>query len=396
MDIKITPAKLSGEAFMPPSKSYSHRALICAYLGGGQAIGAGDSEDIKATRACLDAIKEKRPLFANESGSTLRFMIPIALAVNKKVEISGSERLMARPLDDYFNIFDEKGVRYSLTGQKLTAEGELKGGIYKLRGDVSSQFITGLLFALPLLDGDSEIVITTPLESKAYVDMTIDIQRKFGIEIEEKEHGYFVRGSQKYKNESYVVEGDFSQAAFFLAMGDIKLSNLNKASIQGDKEIVELYRKMGMEITDHEDGFFSNGKTLKNITADVSQIPDCVPALSAVMAVTKGEGRIVNAARLRIKESDRLRAMAEELTKLGADVTEGEDYLIIRGKEKLTGGVCSAHNDHRIAMALASVSPYCEGELIIKGADCVKKSMPDFWDKFRLLGGIADEFNVGE
>ncbi len=396
MDIKITPRPLSGSMIMPPSKSYSHRALICAALGGGSAEGVGKSEDITATESCLAALKENKPLFANESGSTLRFMIPIALALNGECVISGSERLMQRPLDDYFAIFDEKGIEYCLEGRILTVRGRLRGGEYRLRGDVSSQFITGLLFALPLVGEDCEIVLTTKLESKAYVDMTRDIQKKFGIVTEETERGYFIPGGQRYLPASYTVEGDFSQAAFFLAMGDVSLTGLEKASLQGDKAIVDIYKRMGMEIKDIENGYAANGKAVRNIAVDVSQIPDCVPALACVMAVTEGEGRIVNAARLRIKESDRLRAVYEELSALGADVFEGEDYLVINGKKRLSGGVCSSHNDHRIAMAIASVTPRCGGEVVIKGAECVKKSMPDFWERFKALGGAADELILGK
>ncbi len=395
MDIKITPNKLCGLMEIPPSKSYSHRGLICAFLGGGKAYGVGENEDTKATVSCLNSIKEKKPLFANESGSTLRFMIPLALAINSFVEISGSTRLMERPLDDYFKIFEKMGIEYSLQGTTLKAKGQLKGGTYSLRGDVSSQFITGLLLALPLLKEDSEIVITTRLESKAYVDMTIDVQRKFGIEIEETEKGYKIKGNQAYKKSDYVVEGDFSQAAFFLAMGNVTLSGLNEDSLQGDREIVNVYKNMGMEISFSDGVYKTNGKTRKNIEVDVSQIPDCVPVLACVMAVTEGEGKITNASRLRIKESDRLKAITDVLTILGADITEGEDYLVIKGKKNLTGGVCPSYNDHRIAMALATVSPYCTGEVVIKGAECVKKSMPDFWERFNRLGGITNELNLG-
>ena len=302
---------------------------------------------------------------------------------------------MERPLDDYFKIFDEKGISYKLENNTLYAKGILTGGDYKIRGDVSSQFITGLLFALPLIKEDSRIVITTKLESKAYVDMTLDVLKKFGIEVEEGDNTYTIKGNQKYKNETYIVEGDFSQAAFFLAMGNVNLTGLDNNSIQGDKEIVQVYRRMGMKIEDTQNGYITNGRALKNIEVDVSQIPDCVPVLACVMAVSEGEGRIVNAARLRIKESDRLQAITEELRNLGASVTEGEDYLIIQGKKSLTGGVCSSHNDHRIAMALATISPYCKGEVIIKGAESVRKSMPDFWERFRQLGGMADELNLG-
>ncbi len=396
MNIKITPNKLGGEMKIPPSKSYSHRALIAAFLGGGKAVGVGESADISATRNCLEAMRDKRKLFANESGSTLRFMIPIALAVNGCVEISGSKRLMERPLDDYFKIFDRFGIEYRLENDTLYAKGKLKGGIYTLRGDVSSQFITGLLFALPLLEEDSEIVITTKLESRAYVDMTLDVLKKFGIEVVEKTGGYSVRGGQKYKNAEYNVEGDYSQAAFFLAMGNLTLTGLDENSLQGDKKIVDVYRQMGMTIEGVENGYKTNGRAMKNITVDVSQIPDCVPVLAAVMSLCEGEGRIENAARLRIKESDRLQAVTEELKKIGADIEEGEDYLVIKGKKTLSGGVCDSHNDHRIAMALATISPYCTGDVVITGAEAVNKSMPDFWERFEKLGGKINELDMGK
>ncbi|MGN1097465.1 MAG: 3-phosphoshikimate 1-carboxyvinyltransferase [Clostridia bacterium] len=387
MRITITPHTLGGSMIMPPSKSYSHRALICAALGGGQALNLGDSADIRATAACMAALKTGEVMDANESGSTLRFLIPIALAKNGSVEIKGSRRLMERPLDDYFNIFNEQGIAYSLENSVLKAKGRLKAGDYRIRGDVSSQFITGLLFALPMLDGDSRIVITTELQSKAYVDMTIEVLSKYGIDIEETEYGYFVRGGQEYRPFDYTVEGDFSQAGFFLAMGKVDCKGLNPDSIQGDRASVEVYRSMGMEIVQTPDGYLTNGIALKPATVDVSQIPDFVPVLACVMATAHGESRIVNAGRLRIKESDRLAAITEELKKLGADVEEGEDFLIIRGGKPLHGAQCSSHNDHRIAMALATLSPHVTGALAIDGAESVNKSMPDFWERFKALGG---------
>lgn len=387
MKVTITPSPLGGTMVMPPSKSYSHRALICACLGGGQALNLGDSADIRATRQCMEALKTGDIMDANESGSTLRFMIPLALAVGGKVEIKGSQRLMERPLDDYFRIFDEQGIEYTLENQRLTAEGRLKAGDYRLRGDVSSQFITGLLLALPLLGGDSRIILTTELQSVGYVDMTIEVLNKFGVSIERTDYGYFVRGDQSYKPCNYTVEGDFSQAGFFLAMGQVNCLGLNPDSVQGDRESVEVYRSMGMEIVRTEEGYTSNGRATTPVTVDVSQIPDFVPVLACVMATVPGESRIVNAGRLRIKESDRLAAITDELRKLGAEVEEGEDYLVIRGGKPLHGAQCSSHNDHRIAMAIATLSPHVEGEITIDGAESVNKSMPDFWDRFRALGG---------
>ncbi len=387
MKITITPAPLSGTMIMPPSKSYSHRAVICARLGGGQVFNLGDSADIRATRQCMDALENGGLMDSGESGSTLRFMIPLALAVRGNLEIRGSKRLMERPLDDYFRIFEEQGIEYGLKDFILTARGRLRPGDYRLRGDVSSQFITGLLLALPLLEGDSRIILTTELQSKGYVDMTVEVLSRFGIKIEKNDNGYFVAGGQRYQPAEYTVEGDFSQAGFFLAMGRVDCLGLNPASIQGDRATVDVYRRMGMNITQTEDGYSSDGRAALPTTVDVSQIPDFVPALACVMATVPGESRIVNAGRLRIKESDRLAAVTEELRRLGADVDEGEDCLVIRGGKPLRGAVCSAHNDHRIAMALATLSPNIVGELAVDGAEAVNKSMPDFWERFVSLGG---------
>ncbi len=386
MKVTITPSRLGGAMVMPPSKSYSHRALICAMLGGGQVRNLGDSADISATRRCMEALKTGAPMDAGESGSTLRFMIPLSLAFGDRLEIRGSRRLMERPLDDYFRIFEEQGIGYELRDGVLTARGRLVPGEYRLRGDVSSQFITGLLLALPLLDGDSRIALTTELQSVGYVDMTIEVLKKFGIDILTEDGAYYIRGGQKYIPAEYTVEGDYSQAGFFLAMG-ADCRGLNPASIQGDRATVEVYRRMGMDIRQTGDGFASDGRATRPATVDVSQIPDFVPVLACVMATVPGESRIVNAGRLRIKESDRLAAVTQELRRLGADVDEGGDYLVIHGGKPLKGAVCSSHNDHRIAMALAAVSPHVEGELTVDGAESVNKSMPDFWERFERLGG---------
>lgn len=387
MLVRIKPAPLGGEMVIPPSKSYSHRALICAARGGGQALNLGDSADIRATEGCLRALKSGAAMDANESGSTLRFMLPLALAVNGRVEIKGSERLMQRPLDDYFRIFDEQGISHYFKGNTLFAEGRLKSGAFRLSGNVSSQFLTGLLLALPLLEGDSEIILTTPLQSEGYVNMTVDVLSRFGVEVSRSGNRFSVRGGQSFRPCSYTVEGDFSQAGFFLAMGGVSCLGLNHASLQGDKASVEVYRRMGMEITETENGYISNGRALYPVTADVSQIPDFVPVLAAVMATVEGESRIVNAGRLRIKESDRLAAITAELRRMGAEIDEGADFLVIHGGKPLHGANCFSHNDHRIAMALATISPHVNGIMTIDGAESVNKSMPDFWERFKALGG---------
>lgn len=417
--VKITPSPLCGTVNIPPSKSFAHRAVISALLSGETTVikNIDLSADITATLNCakqLGAVhtynkkdktvtlskqdKPKAPLFdCGESGSTLRFFIPIAMALCDAAEFTGQGRLMERPLDPYFEIFKEKGISFSLKNKILHIKGKLQSGTYTIDGTVSSQFITGLLFALPLLEGDSKIQIKGTLTSKAYVDITLDVLKDFGINIKNKNYSVFIiTGNQKYKSQTYTVEGDFSQAAFWLTAGalgcDVSCSGLNTNSLQGDKEIINIIKNTGAKVE------LLNQTTLKarpvpdmhGITVDADAIPDLVPILAVLFSFCKGTSRIENAGRLRIKESDRLAAITAELKKLGADITEGEDFLEIHGKQILNGSEASSWNDHRIAMALSVAACRCEGMVTIDGAKkAVKKSYPDFFKDYKSLGGVV-------
>jgi len=307
-------------------------------------------------------------------------MIPIALAFGGCFSVSGAGRLMQRPLDDYFRICDEKHIEYKKEAEQITFKGRLTGGDYYLSGNVSSQYITGLLFALPLLQEDSRIHITTPVESVGYLDMTMTMMKQFGVKISVSEdyREYVISGNQQYRPQNITVEGDYSQAAFYLVANEtgsnISVDGLDASSTQGDKAIVEIIRRMR--------------EPNKERRIDVSQVPDLVPILSVLAAKSAGTTHIVGAARLRLKESDRLHAVASELSKLGASIIEKEDSLEIHGGCTFTGGNVDSHNDHRMAMSLAIAATTATGEVVISGADSVQKSYADFWEKFTELGGV--------
>lgn len=402
MNITITPGELSGCVTPPASKSQGHRLLLAAALARGESVisNLSMSRDIEATISCIRALSARMEERADglhvvgcggkleggnalcfdcgESGSTLRFLIPIALAVAGGGSFTGHGRLMERPLKPYFDIFEEKDIYYAQHEGKAGLEGTLTPGEYRLPGDVSSQFVTGLLYALPLLDGDSRIVITTPLESRAYVDMTLDALTQFGVTARwEGEQTLLVPGNQQYRPTNVGVEADWSQAAFWYAAralgSDVTVAGLNKASTQGDRVIAQQFAQLTVP---------------GDVTLDVSQCPDLVPALAAMAAVRKGRTYITNAARLRTKESDRLAAVTEVLCKMGADVTEQPEGLCIVGKASLAGGVSvDSCNDHRIAMMAAVAATRCECPVTVMGAQCVDKSYPDFWEDYEKLGG---------
>lgn len=418
--ILIKPLNLKGIITPPPSKSLSHRAIICASLCRDNGVSKIDnvilSDDIDATIAgmrelgaeieitentnktyCLH-IKGSRgnieyaEIDCGESGSTLRFLIPIGLMLADRCTFSGRGKLIERPLDIFYKIFNEKGIEYENNNGKLplTVSGRLKGGCYNLSGKVSSQFISGLLFALPLINNDSAITITDNMESAGYVDLTLQMLKKFNIDIDNTDYReYRIHGSSKYKSASYSVESDYSQAAFFLtakALGNhVECRGLNKDSLQGDKEIINIIDRF---------------KNLSNdeIIIDASQIPDLVPILAVLGALQKGKTtRIVNAQRLRIKESDRLKAIATEMNKIGAEIDELEDGLLIKGKGSLKGNAAvSSWNDHRIAMSLAIAATRCNNEIILEGYQAVNKSYPDFWNDYISLGGALNELHMGK
>lgn len=415
MNVIIKPGKLSGDVIIPPSKSLSHRAIIAASLAKGKSIISNVlySKDIKATigamRACganiteynnhleiigSDVKRVEDVIDANESGSTIRFMIPIALAANEPITFTGKNHLCKRPLDTFFEIFDNQGIKYS-RGEDylpLRVNGGLKPGQFNIRGDISSQFITGLLYALPLLNGDSVINITTNLESKGYVDLTLDMLNRFGIVIENVDYkSFIIKGNQSYKPANYTIEGDFSQSAFFLVAdtlgADITLHAMNKDSHQGDKKIIQDVLDLGGKITFEDDKLKAYPVQTKGCVIDFAQSPDLGPALTVLASLSSGVTEFVNAARLRIKECDRITCMKDELTKLGAKIEENPDGMVITGVDKLTGGVVDSHNDHRVAMAIAMASLKATGDIKIINAECVSKSYPNFWEVFESIGG---------
>ena len=422
-DMCIMPANLTGSVSVPTSKSVSHRAVICASLAEGTSKLSGVlvSDDLIATIAAMEAfgaiIRQedgnliitgtdcKKPTIhvidCNESGSTLRFLIPLGLN-GHTTNFTGRGKLVERPLDDYFNILDEQNITYQTTDGHLPlgVTGVLKPGNFHLRGDVSSQFVSGLLFALPRLAGDSSIIITTEMESKGYIDLTLSMLARFGITIINQNYRKFlVAGNQKYKSTDYHAEGDYSQVAFWLAAGilgsPICATGLNPHSLQGDKVIFNLIKEMGGKLTQGVDSIEARPAITKGIVIDASQCPDLVPILAVLAAVSDGETQIIRAGRLRIKECDRLKAITQELNKLGADVEEHEDSLTIHGRRCLTGGVVDSWHDHRIAMALAIAAIACQQPVTIKHSECVSKSYPEFWNDFRMLGGKINERHVG-
>ena len=393
MNLTITPGKLSGTVTPPPSKSQAHRLLICAALAGEGSVihNLADSQDIRATRRCLAELTTNRrtlpELDCGESGSTLRFLIPIALALRGGGVFTGQGRLMERPQKPYFDLFDEKGIRYERKGGVLTVEGRLTPGEYRLPGNVSSQFFTGLLLALPLLDGPSAIIPTTPLESEGYIGMTLDAMHEFGVDIASTRSlppHYLISGGQKYRGAEATVEGDWSQAAFWYAANclgcTVDVRGVSQYSTQGDRVIesccLELSQPGDTEI-------------------DMSGCPDLAPPVATAAAVRQGTTRLVNAGRLRIKESDRLAAITAALNALGARVAEHPDSLTIYGRDSLAGGTVDCCNDHRIAMMAAIAATRCREPVTLLGAECVAKSYPDFWDVYRMLGGIIHE-HAGE
>ena len=408
MNVTITPAKLAGTVTPPPSKSQAHRVLIAAALADGVSHihNVAFSQDIEATINCLEELGAQFDrdgstvtvhgmgantmsplrrmayphLDCGESGSTLRFLIPVALAVRGGGIFTGRGRLMERPQKPYFDLFDEKGIFYEQKDGVLTVTGMLTPGEYRLPGDVSSQFFTGLLYALPLLGGPSAIIPTTPLESEGYIRMTLQVMAQFGVEMPvtmSLPPHYHPQGNQTYRAADVSVEADWSQAGFWYAakaLGNpVETAGMNPGSTQGDRVIADHFVKLSRP---------------GDADIDVSGCPDLVPPLAAMAAVRSGVTRLTNAARLRIKESDRLAAVTQVLNALGADVAEGPDSLIIRGKNMLAGGVkVDSCNDHRIAMMAAIAAARCEAPVTVQGAECVAKSYPNFWDDYEALGG---------
>ena len=419
MNKKIIKAnRLTGEVTPPPSKSILHRYIIASSLAKGisKIENISYSDDIIATIEAMEKLGAKiekkdnyllidgsktfdkkylsnnAEIDCNESGSTLRFLFPLSIVKKNKISFKGKGKLFKRPLNPYFENFDKYKIKYSYINEnEILLDGELKSGEYEIDGNISSQFITGLLFSLPLLNENSKIIIRGKLESSSYIDITVDCLNKFGIKIINNSYQEFIiEGNQNYKSGDYEVEADYSQVAFFLVANsigsNIKINGLNTNSLQGDKKIIDFISQI------------DNWNKEEKLILDGSETPDIIPILSLKACTSKKEIEIVNIARLRIKESDRLKATVKELSKLGFDLLEKEDSILINSRKdfyKINNNslvYLSSHSDHRIAMMIAIASTYYDGEIILDNLDCVKKSYPNFWEVFLSLGGKIYEY----
>ena len=399
-----------------PSKSDAHRAMICQALSrltSGRSCEIhceGTSRDIEATQKCMAALLSgEEAMYCGESGSTLRFLLPVMGALGHRASFYGEGRLPQRPLSPLYEQLESHGCVLTPKGSvPLTISGQLKPGNFTLPGDVSSQYISGLLFALPLLKGGSRIVITGSLQSQGYVDMTLRTMKAFGVEILPEENGYTVPGGQPYQApDRYLVEGDWSNGCFWLAAGaftegGICVRGLDTASLQRDKEILFLLKNFGANVKIEEKGVCVSPGKLKGIEIDASQIPDMVPILAVIACGAEGNTVIRNAGRLRAKESDRLTSVAQVLSGLGASIEELEDGLVISGRTAcgcgrkeadrnpqsfpLKGGRADSWNDHRIAMMAAIASLLCREKVVLTGSDAVQKSYPGFFEDLKKLG----------
>jgi 3-phosphoshikimate 1-carboxyvinyltransferase len=386
---------------MPPSKSVTHRAIICAALSGWNGVipQASFSEDTAATARCAKLLGSHgdKAFNCGESGSTLRFMIPAASLFEGKKTFTGRGRLMKRPLGPYVEELQRHGLRIEQTGGALTVDGVLRNGVYSLPGHVSSQFVTGLLLALPLTGGDSEIRLTSPLASASYVDITLEVMARFGVTAyNDNYERLLIHGKQRYIMHEIHIEADYSQAAFFLVAGALGYESecvgLAPFSRQGDGCIVEILKDSGARVEKGGRGglIVMPCEDIKPMMIDATHIPDLVPPLAALLAFAGGRSRIGNAGRLRMKESDRLSAVCSELKKLGARITPGPDYIDIIGVRRLSGGVMRSHNDHRIAMMGAVAAIRSDRPVFIEDAGCVAKSYPGFWDDFEKRNKDVD------
>ncbi len=417
MKMLLTPGARTGCVTIPASKSQAHRLLICAALGTQemQLDCSASSADIEATARCLNALGAEigatehgfrirplagapqglRTLCCGESGSTLRFLLPLTGALGAQAAFAMEGRLPERPLAPLDTVLCAHGMRIARQGAQLLCQGQLEAGTYTIPGDVSSQYISGLLMALPLLRGDSRLVITGALESAGYVAMTEEALALAGITLEKRAQEYAIPGGQRCRLPAHCrVEGDWSNAAFFLCMGalserGVTVEGLSMDSAQGDRAVLALLERFGACCTVSDGAVTVRRGALRGMEIDAAPVPDLIPVLSVVAALAEGETRIVNAARLRLKESDRLKSTAQLLRSLGGEVEELESGLVIHGRPQLNGGAVDTCRDHRIAMAAATAACACRGSVTVDGSQCVEKSYPRFWADFAKLEGGA-------
>ncbi len=423
MIVKVSPSACAGSVAVPPSKSMAHRALLCAALAHGTSHLRGiiHSEDMAATLNALDALgcsvtrtgtdctvtgcggfpsdlPDGVTVDCRESGSALRFLIPLFAIGGQKTIFTGHGRLMQRSQSVYETLFSEKGLLFERRGEELHVQGPLQAGDFMLDGNVSSQFITGLLYALPLLDGDSRIVIRPPFQSRGYVDLTLQMLAEFGVKAWfADEYTLVVPGNQQYSARDHSVEGDYSQCAFFAVLaaiqGNVELTNLKPDSLQGDKVILDILQNCGAELRKTENVCAFDARPLRGAVIDVGNCPDLAPILCVLGYFADGETQLINAVRLRDKESDRIDAMETELRKLGIAVTSTRDSMTIpgcAGKPQFAETTVHGHNDHRIVMALAVAATCGSAPLIIEDAQAITKSFPDFFDVLASIGGAIE------
>ena len=411
----IPPGARTGRVRIPASKSQAHRLLICAALGEEktEVVCDGISADIAATAKCLSALGAKIEemetgflvspikkvpegrcdLYCGESGSTLRFLLPVVGALGVQAAFHREGRLPQRPLAPLDAVLTAHGMTLSEDGDLLLCSGQLQAGDYEIAGNVSSQYISGLLMALPRLAGESTLTVTGTLESAAYVAMTEDALRLSGVEFSKNGASYAIPGGQRFRLPARTaVEGDWSNAAFFLCMGalakeGIRVEGLNLKSSQGDRGVLDVLRAFGAAVSEEENAVTVRRGTLRGVTVDASPIPDLIPVLSVVASVAAGETRVENAYRLRLKESDRLQSTANLLRALGGRVEEKEDGLVITGVPTLHGGAVETQNDHRLAMSAATAACAAMGEVTVDNDACVAKSYPRFWEDYGSLKG---------
>ena len=396
MRVEIKPSTAKGAVIAPPSKSMAHRLLISAGLAEGESVirNLAFSEDVKATIDCLrslgaqvrldgrtaringtDVTKSTGRIIVlpcRECGSTLRFFTPLCMLCGEERILRGSAYLMNRPMGVYEVIARDQGIGFSRDGDSITVCGSLQSGVYEIAGNISSQFISGLLFALPLLDGDSEIRLLPPVESRPYIDMTVAALRKFGVTVKADGDVFRIKGGQRYVPRDVTVEGDCSNAAFFEALNyagaDVTVEGLNADTLQGDRVYNIFYKKINAG----------------DSAVDIADCPDLGPVLFSVAALCGG-GRFTGTRRLRIKESDRAQAMRQELGKFGISVDVGENEVVVHpGVLREPSEPLCGHNDHRIVMALSVLLTKTGG--VIEGAEAVSKSFPDFFDRLKDLG----------
>ena len=415
MNKTILPGARTGEVHIPASKSQAHRMLLCAAMGENEVTlrCRGLSKDILATVACLKALGASvdaegevlhlRPVSApppglcllpcGESGSTLRFLLPLVGALGASAVFEREGRLPERPIEPLGRELCRNGMDIRSDGARLSCSGQLRPGAFSLPGNISSQYISALLMTLPLLEGESTLHMEGALESAAYVAMTEEVLRLGGVQTEKTGYGYRIPGGQRCRFAPELsVEGDYSNAAFFLCAGalserGIRVTGLDPQSRQGDRAIVPLLEEMGAQVASDGSSVTVKRAALHGITIDASPIPDLIPVLSVVAAAASGETRVIHAQRLRLKESDRLHSTTQMLRALGAEAEELPDGLVIRGGRTLAGGTVDACGDHRIAMSAAVAGGICRGAVTICGSECVQKSYPDFWTDFQQLKG---------